>query len=420
MGKLKIGLLAWRGLANTMPTSQPSHSSSVDSLPSSIHLPLTALAMTGGLLIGVLVYLIRKMLKEQNAPLAKQTDSSKVPRMLKKKVPESDLRLHQRELNNLRNAVRRAEQLDSEKFQNQEFSIFSKIKSYIAHNVNEYTDLNHVVDLLNVAIEAQKSFAAIYQIESQYYSKHQQEFYNFVTELLNREDLSRAKLQQLVVQQAEIVYELLKTDEGKIAIEAYAKEVFKITEHDFGINLLRLFKKNQMSDYALIGGIRESIDRLDNVNLVDLDGLMLMVLEKSHVFEKIGAVLDLKDEANSAQTHRQVLQFIGLKKRYQESYVKFQQLLVSVKEFHHYYQSISGIREQYPPNAYRVPAEFSIDLPGLKLYKKYMAMQDSYQETPVDCLSQMAAEASAQDSEEKKLFKNSWDRNKVAQMVAQR
>jgi hypothetical protein len=395
-----------------MPTSQPSHAKSIDS-SSSIHLPVASLAVAGGVLVCVLAYLIQKMWKEHNAP------KIKIPRLRKKKVPQSDRQQHQQELNSLKNLVRRAEHLDSEQFQKQEFSIFSKIKTYIAHNVNEYADLNHVVDLLNVAIEAQKSFASIYQIESQYYSRGQQEFYNFVTELLNREDLSRLKFRELVLDRANIVCEILTTNEGKGAINTYAKEVSKIAEHDFGISLLRLFKKNQMSDYALIGGIRESIDQLDNVNLVDLDGLMLIVLEKSTVFEKIGAVLDLKDEANSAETHRQVLQFIGLKKRYQESYITFQQLLLSVKEFHHYYQSIITIREKYPINVYRVPAEFTIELPGLKLYKKYMARQNSYQETPLDRLSQMATAALAQDSEEKKLFKNSWDPQKVAEMTGQ-
>jgi hypothetical protein len=402
-----------------MPTSQPSHSNSQSS-SSAIALPLASLALVGGILVCVLAYLIRNMLKEQKEPQAANLPLKKISWMLKKKVPETDLKRHKRDLNNLNNAVYRAEMLDSTKFQNQEFSIFSKIKTYIAHNVNEYADLNHVVDLLNVAMDAQKSFATIYQIESQYYSKNQQEFYNLVTELLDREDLDRAKFKKLITQQAELVCELLKTDEGKVAILAYAQEVAKISEHDFGISLLRLFKKNQMSDYGIIGGIRESVDQVNNCNLLDMDGLMLMVLEKSHVFEKIGRVIDLKEEANSAETHRQVLQFIGLKKRYQESYVKFQQLLSEVKGFHHYYKSIAAIREKYPNHTYRLPADFGVEMPGLKLYKKYMAMQDTYAAAPVDHLSQMATEAAAQDKEEKKLFKNSWDRQKIAQLAASR
>jgi hypothetical protein len=408
----------WCGLENTMPTSQPSHAKSIDP-SSSIHLPIASLAVASGVLVCILAYLIQKMWQEHNAPVATNAPRIKIPHLRKKKVPQSDRQQHQQELNNLKNLVRRAEHLDNEQFQKQEFSIFSKIKTYIAHNVNEYNDLNHVVDLLDVAIEAQKSFASIYQIESQYYSRSQQEFYNFVAELLNQEDLSRIKFRELVVDRANIVCAILTTNEGKGAINTYAQEVAKIAKHDLGISLLRLFKKNQMSDYTLIGGLRESIDQLDNVNLVDLDGLMLIVLEKSNVFEKIGAVLDLKDEANSAETHRQVLQFIGLKKRYQESYITFQQLLLSVKEFHHYYQSIITIREKYPINVYRVPAEFMIELPGLKLYKKYMARQNNYQEAPLDRLSQMATAALAQDSEEKKLFKNSWDPEKVAEMTGQ-
>jgi hypothetical protein len=172
-----------------------------------------------------------------------------------------------------------------------------------------------------------------------------------------------------------------------------------------------------MSDYSLIGKIGESIDHLDGTNLVDLDGLMLMVLEKSNAFEKLGAVLDLKDEANSPETHRKVLQFIGLKKRYQTSYAKFQELLATVKEFQRYYQSITSIRAKYPAKKYRLPVDFTVELPGLKLYKKYMAMSDNYQDRPIDRMSDLAAKAAEVNDDSKKLFKNSWDRSKVSTMA---
>jgi hypothetical protein len=224
-------------------------------------------------------------------------------------------------------------------------------------------------------------------------------------------------LKKKVLRKAEAVCGELKTEEGRAAIATYASEVVKVSENDFGVELLRLFKKNHMSDYSIIGKIGESIDRLDGANLVDLDGLMLMVLEKSNAFEKIGAVLDLKEEANSPDTHRKVLQFIGLKKRYQASYAKFQDLLATVKEFHRYYQSITAIREKYPAKTYRIPVEFTVDLPGLKLYKKYMAMSDSYQDRPVDQLSALAAKAAEVNDDSKKLFKNGWDRAKLSSMV---
>jgi hypothetical protein len=341
----------------------------------------------------------------------------KVNFLLKEKVAESDIRKHRTSLTNLKFLVQKAESLDSEKFQNNEFSMFSKIKSYIAHNVYEYNDLNIIVDLINVAIDAQKSFKSIYQIESQYHSKVQIEFYEFASTLLTDESVDRLQFKKLVLIQAEAVCALIKTDEGKNAISTYAIEIAKVSEHDFGISLLRLFKKNHMSDYALIGKLGESVDRLEGTDLVDLDGLMLLVLEKSNVFEKIGAVLDLKEEANSPETHRKVLQFIGLKKRYQASYAKFQDLLATVKEFHRYYQTISEIREKYPANKYHLPVEFTLELPGLKLYNKYIGISNSYQDRPVDRLSELAAKAAEVNDESKKLFKNGWDRMKVSTMA---
>jgi hypothetical protein len=398
-------------LGNPMPTSITVIPSNNPTPSNDSTSPLLFLG-GGSLLLGILVWLFLKALRNERILLK----SSKVNFLLKEKVPESEIRKHRTSLTNLKFLVQKAELLDSEKFQNNEFSMFSKIKTYIAHNVYEYTDLNIIVDLINVALDAQKSFGAIYQIESQYHSKVQQEFYDFVGDLLGEESLDRPSFKKLVLQKAEAVCTLIKTDEGKNAISTYAIEISKVAEHDFGISLLRLFKKNNMSDYALIGRLGESIDRLDGANLVDLDGLMLLVLEKSNVFEKIGAVLDLKDEANSPETHRKVLQFIGLKKRYQTSYAKFQELLATVKEFHHYYQTIGEIREKYPTKAYWIPVEFTVELPGLKLYKKYMAISNSYQDRPVDQLSELAAKAAEVNDDSQKLFKNGWDRMKVSTM----
>jgi hypothetical protein len=405
-------------LGTPMPTSTttPSSNNTPDYYAPLINSAPVLAAVAGGLLLFSLAYVVKNFKKFSQAPAS----ANLVQRIIKEQVPENDIRQHRRDLTNLKYLVQKAENLDSEKFQNNEFSMFSKIKSYIAHNVYEYTDLSAVVDLLNVAIDAQKSFAAIYQVESQYHSKSQQDFYEFVTDLLNQENVDRHELKQKVLDKAKIICAELKTEEGRGAICTYASEVVKVSENDFGIDLLRLFKKNHMSDYSIIGKIGESIDHLDGANLVDLDGLMLMVLEKSNAFEKIGAVLDLKEEANSPETHRKVLQFIGLKKRYQASYAKFQDLLATVKEFHRYYQSITAIRGKYPAKKYRIPVEFTVELPGLKLYKKYMAMSNGYQERPIDLMSELAAKAAEVNDDSKKLFKNGWDRAKISSMAVHR
>jgi hypothetical protein len=399
-----------------MPTSTtiPSHPNTPAASPLVGAAPVLVV-VAGSLFLLSVAYVVKNFKKFSQA-----SSHSMVQRLLKEQVPENDIRQHRRDLTNLKYLVQKAEGLDSEKFQNNEFSMFSKIKSYIAHNVYEYTDLNAVVDMLNVAINAQKSFAAIYQIESQFHSKTQQDFYDYVTQHLNKEELDKIELKKKILRRAETVCQELKTEEGRAAIATYASEIVKVSENDFGIELLRLFKKNHMSDYSIIGKIGESIERLDGANLVDLDGLMLMVLEKSHAFEKIGAVLDLKEEANSPDTHRKVLQFIGLKKRYQASYAKFQDLLATVKEFHRYYQSITAIREKYPAKTYRIPVEFTVELPGLKLYKKYMAMNDGYQDRPIDQLSALAAKAAEVNDDSRKLFKNAWDRSKVSTMAVRR
>ncbi len=163
---------------------------------------------------------------------------------------------------------------------------------------------------------------------------------------------------------ARVVGDLVKSEVGRKAISTYAAEVVKVAEHDFGIHLLRLFKKKPYDRLFCHWGYQGfNRSAIEGANLVDLDGLMLLVLEMSQAFEKMGAMLDLKEEANSPETHRKVLQFIGLKQRYQSSYNRFQQLLAAVRNFHSYYQTITDIREKYPAYGYRVPVEFGEELP---------------------------------------------------------
>jgi hypothetical protein len=185
-------------LGTPMPTSTttPANSNIPDSSPFVGAAPVLAI-VTGSLFLFSVAYVVKNFKK-----FSSSSSNNMVQRFLKEQVPENDIRQHRRDLTNLKYLVQKAENLDSEKFQNNEFSMFSKIKSYIAHNVYEYADLNAVVDMLNVAISAQKSFAAIYQIESQFHSKSQQDFYDYVTHYLNKEELDRTELKKKVLRKA--------------------------------------------------------------------------------------------------------------------------------------------------------------------------------------------------------------------------
>jgi hypothetical protein len=401
---------------NTMPSSLPTNTTTTNSFFSSSGYTVPLLALGGSALIfSTLTVLFIKTWRKNPDMLSKK---SLMRLFQKERVLESDIKRHHSSFVDLSSLVEKANLLNSEKFQSDEFLVFSKIKSCIAHDVNEYTDLNTVVDLLSVAIKTQKSFAVIYQAESQYHSGNQQKLYDFVTNLLNQEPLDRLSFKEKVSKKAEETCLLLKTDEGKKAISSYAIELAKVAEHEFGLSLLRLFKNSKMSDYSLIREIGESVEQLQGKDLLNLDGLMMLILEKPHVFEQIGAVLGLKEEANTLETHRNALQYMGLRERHQASYGKFQELLGVVKEFHRYYKLVTEIRAKYPNETYRVPNELKLELPGLNLYNKYMVVRTTgYVDQPIDQHSELATKAAAVNDEAKKLFKNDWNRAVISSMA---
>jgi hypothetical protein len=399
-------------MSSSLQTNTTNNSNLLSS--SGYTVPLLALGGSA-LILSTLTVLLIKTWRKSPDMLSKKS-LMKLFRI--ERVLESDIKRHQISFTALSSLVDKANILNSEKFQNDEFLVFSKIKSCITYGVNEYTDLNTVVDLLSVAIKTQKSFSLIYQAESQYHSGNQQKLYDFVTSLLNQDPIDQSNFKEQVSKKAEETCLLLKTDEGKKAIASYAVELSKIAEHEFGLSLLRLFKNSKMSDYSLIREIGESVDKLQGKDLLNLDGLMMLILEKPHVFEQIGAVLGLKEEANTLETHRDALQYMGLRERHQASYGKFQELLGVVKEFHRYYKLITEIRVKYPNENYRLPKEFRLDLPGLNLYSKYMVVKTTgYVDQPIDQHSELATQAAAVNDESKKLFKNNWNRAIVSSMA---
>ncbi len=100
-------------------------------------------------------------------------------------VLESDKFLHQRDLNKLIAISQQAEAINADKFSNEEFKIFVKIKSFISRSLGEYTNLDEIIEMLNAAIITQNSFLSIEQTESRYCSATQQKLYHHVQNLLN-------------------------------------------------------------------------------------------------------------------------------------------------------------------------------------------------------------------------------------------
>ena len=332
-------------------------------------LVIAIVAVVGGLALFPVVHLLlnsKKMLEfKRNSFWSKLTDRFQKPRIL-----ESDEFLHQRNLDQLITIGNQAENMHGEKFGNSEFTAFVKIKSYIHRSMGEYTGLDEILAMLNAAIGAQNSFLAIEGSESRHCSNIQQQLYKLVNKLLN-EDLDASNFTQQVNQKLAELLPQLKTEEGKIALQAYATEVGKVAQTPLGLKLLLLFKRYQFDDFSVLRSVNSTISELRNEDLLNLDSLLLLIMVKYDVFEKLGPIIGVSDEYNRPETYAKMLQYIGLKDKHEDAYQKFQAFLLLMKKWEIYCKTVANVRQKYDPQQYRLPKSFSTVIPATELYEKY-------------------------------------------------
>ncbi len=325
--------------------------------------------VVGGLALFPIFHLLLSSKKAaeigKNSALAKLGDKLQKPQVL-----ESDAFLHQRSFEKLAQITNQAENINADKFGNTEFTAFFKIKSYIARSMGEYTNLDKIIELLKISIDTQNSFATIDSTESRHCSSSQQELYKFVNTLYEQ-NLDHETFKARVDAKLQEVLPKLKTDEGREVLKTYAKEVAKVARHPLAIELLTSFKKYNLSDYSILRSVSNTINLLDGEDLLNLDGLMVLVMVKYEVFEKLGPIVGVAEEYNRPETYSKMLQYIGLKDRHETSYEKFQEFLLTLKQWEIHYKTLCAVRGKYNPKEYRLPKEFTTEAPGEALYNRY-------------------------------------------------
>jgi hypothetical protein len=301
----------------------------------------------------------------------KARSSIKGDQQSKQLVSENDQMLHQRNFEKITQIANQTKKRNLDEFSSPEFMAFSKIKGSIAKSIDGYTNLDQLVASLEVAIATQKSYSRIDSTEIRYRSSSQQQLYDFIDSLLNEEfDAARFKVQ--IEQKFQEILPLLKSDEGRLSLEAYTQEFIKIADNLLGVKLIRLFKTHQLDEFAALQNVANIISKLDTEDLSHPDNLGSLVAAKSDAFAKSGQIIGIEDRDDQSSTYTKMLQYMGLKSRYEDTYKSFQTLLSLLKQSDAHYKTISNIRSKYPAQSYQLPSEFTAELPGFALYQKYV------------------------------------------------
>ena len=288
----------------------------------------------------------------------------------KPKVPDGSITLHNKALTEITTIGKKAEKINDDKFGNEEFKLLLQLKINIAKKTEDYKKFGYGAELLKAAIIAQKSFLKLESTELRYRSRKQQEFYQYVADNLEEDIDKEVFAKQVKKKQAEIL-PLINTEEGRNALESYAKEINNISKYELGLKLLALFKKYDLKDFSVLKRVSDVVERLQGQDLLSPKDLISLVLENYDAFEKLAPILDISESEVSPNIYARMLQYIGLENRHGKSYLQFKQLVELLKKWEKPYKTINMVRKEYTSGKYQIPSEFEQPIPGVDVYQKY-------------------------------------------------
>ncbi|HEY9768297.1 MAG TPA: hypothetical protein V6C71_07275 [Coleofasciculaceae cyanobacterium] len=343
-----------------------STSDSSDSLE--ISSPLAFKMLTIGLPATILVFLIATPFVKGITEVFKSNYQEKYG---KPQVPEGSISLHHRSFKEITSIGNKAENINNDKFGSEEFLLLLRIKINISKEAG-YKGLGNCVELLQAAITAQKSFLRLEQTELRYRSRKQQEFYQYVADnLASDRDIDQEAFAKKLNQKQVEVLPLITTEEGREAIDTYAKEIKVLSQYKLGLKLLALFKQYELKDFSILKRISDVVESLQGKDLISSDNLVSPVLENYESFEKLGPILNISQAESTPQAYAKILQVIGLTNRHGKAYLEFKQLVELLKKWENPSRAIALVREEYTADKYSIPSEFKEDIPGISVYQKY-------------------------------------------------
>jgi hypothetical protein len=278
--------------------------------------------------------------------------------------------LHNREIMDSTVFAKTAQSIDNAKFTQPEFILLLKIRYCLDRGIEDYAGLDQSVKYLQAAIEAKNSYILLDQTELRYRSSKQQEFYQHIQSILDMYQ-DREFFKESVHAKLLETLPSVKTEEGKTALQDYEKEIDRLSEYELGLKLFSLFKQYQLADYSVLRSISDMVSTFQEKDTMNSKVLSLLVVGKFETFSQLGKIIGLTGPKNTPDNYAKMLQYIALESRHKKSYVQFKDFISVMKKWMRHYQAILKIRQEYPPQEYKQPKEFSAEIPGEDLYNKY-------------------------------------------------
>lgn len=314
----------------------------------------------------------------------------------KENISENIINLHNQAFAEAKVLASIAKTIDNLNFKQSDFEYYLKIKYLFANNQEPYQGLENSAELLRLAVKAQANFLQIEQTELLYRSTKQQEYYDFVLKFLGEKftDLEQKKddlqnnqiiaqkkqknkyspeeFKQQIRAKLEEIKPTIKSEQGKVALEDYTQSLESLAEEkDIGLKLLYLFKKYNLTDFSVLKVISDMVTYLQDKNMQNMKAMEDLVVKNEQTFIKLGRIIGVPKTKETPETYARLLQYLALSKKHEKTIEQFIKLMQVLKPWQEFYKTISDIREQYSPNQYNLPEQFTQEIPGLSIYQKY-------------------------------------------------
>lgn len=284
-------------------------------------------------------------------------------------VPELALSLHDTEWEELEKIVPTLTMLDNEQY-SPEFLLYINIKNKLKNNLDEYKGLDKFVKIFSFAIKHIHHFRTMRRIELDFQGKTQLQLYQFVEEQLNT-NYDPVLFHKLVSNEIDELLRLIVNEPTQKALLMYKTALDTITQEEAGLNLLLLFKKYQIQDYAIFKVVNDILKQLKKQDLDNLKALVLVVKVNYDELNKLGQLMGINHQEDLVITYAKIIQYIALSYRYENIIYRFHQLTESLQKWYKHYETIASIREEYPSHKYKVSPNFLQPIPGESIYSKY-------------------------------------------------
>ncbi|WP_017295486.1 hypothetical protein [Geminocystis herdmanii] len=284
-------------------------------------------------------------------------------------VPELALSLHDTEWEELEKIVPTLTMLDNEQY-SPEFLLYINIKNKLKNNLDEYKGLDKFVKIFSFAIKNIHHFRTMRRIELDFQGKTQLQLYQFVEYQLNT-NYDPVLFHKLVSNEIDELLRLIINEPTQKALLMYKTALDTITQEEAGLNLLLLFKKYQIQDYAIFKVVNDILKQLKKQDLDNLKALVLVVKVNYDELNKLGQLMGINHQEDLVITYAKIIQYIALSYRYESITYRFHQLTESLHKWYKHYETIANIREEYPSHKYKVSPNFLQPIPGELIYSKY-------------------------------------------------